>query len=76
MVTSEDVGSLLLLLAAMAYTQLQRRVSAEKIMSPSAQAEINPTRWSHDGEQDASRQNGNQERIFDEHVSSIIPYLN
>eukprot|EP00965_Chrysotila_dentata_P123640 4087461-Pleurochrysis_carterae.AAC.1 len=33
-------------------------------MSPSAQAEINPTRWSHDGEQDASRQNGNQEHCI------------
>eukprot|EP00965_Chrysotila_dentata_P078723 2595042-Pleurochrysis_carterae.AAC.4 len=76
MVTSEDVGSLIMLMAALAYTQMQNRPCADKILSPSAEKEIDPRRWSHDGCQSASRKNGNQERIYDEHVSSIIPYIN
>jgi len=43
-----------------------------KIPSPSAEFEVDPTRWRHNGEQPVWTQNGNQSHIIDEQSASMI----
>ncbi len=42
-----------------------------KVHSPSAEWEVDPTRWSHNGDQPTWTQNGNQSHIIDEQVASL-----
>ena len=47
-------------------------VRATEMASPSAEREIDPTRWRHTGVQPLFIKNGNQAPIVDEEVSRLI----
>lgn len=56
------------------YAHNHRQLAAPKVrvLSPSAEFEVDPTRWRHNGEQPTWTQNGNQSHIIDEQSAYLI----
>ena len=62
----DSLGLLALGVAAIAVMNYRATGELRPVGSPSAQLEVDPTRWRHTGEQPLAVQNGNQHSIVDE----------
>lgn len=69
-----DLGWLLIGALTVLYARSHSSLVAPtpKIPSPSAEFEVDPTRWSHTGEQPIYTQNGNQSHIIDEQAAYLV----
>ena len=57
------------------YMQKQTRVPSEAApLGPSAEFEVDPTRWRHDGKQPIHHKEGNQAPHVDEQVRRVLAF--
>ena len=74
----EDLGLILLVACAMAITNEKRRVKKEAeafFVSPSAEREVDPTRWRHDGRQAPKFKDGNKSASSFEEEGELLQLL-
>lgn len=69
---TDAFGWAILVAVSVAYMHSQGEVPKPKVIgSPSAQLEVDPTRWRHNGEQPISYHDGNQMAFDDEQVKRL-----
>ncbi len=70
---AELTGWMLLGLAALSYTRSNAVADKAPVLKgPSADREVDVTRWRHDGEQPVYYKSGNQATFLDEQVQKLI----
>jgi len=70
---SDAFGWAILVAGSIMYMHSQGEVPKPKLVgSPSAQLEVDPTRWRHDGEQPTHHHEGNQMPYEDEQVTRLL----
>ena len=72
---SETIGLLILAGATLAYVQGRKNVPKAEALafSPSAEFEVDPTRWRHNGTQPIYHTKGNGAQFDDEAVKRALP---
>jgi hypothetical protein len=69
---TEAFGWAILVAVSVAYMHTHSEIPKPKALgSPSAQLEVDPTRWRHNGEQPISHREGNQMPFEDEQVKRL-----